>query len=251
LCTRAVGGLAHILEEEGIATTQISLIRMHTEKINPPRALWVPFELGRPVGIPNDAEFQSKVISAALRLLEAPSGPIIEDFPEEAPISKEPDTVWACPVALQTENISPGDTDQLKEAFKAEIGQLLPWYDIAVKKRGRTTVGVSGLKIEEIGDFICTFLDGGMPQNINRDIPLAFAIKLAVDDLKAVYTEAVAAQPGGAIPGSLDLVNWFWNETVAGELLLKIKDIAVNSDDAGLQLFGKLLLVPMARETSS
>ncbi len=239
------------MEEEGIPTTQISLIRKHSEKTNPPRALWVPFELGRPVGVPNDAEFQSRVLLAALRLLEAPSGTIIEDFPEEAPVSKEPDTVWACPVELKRENMRPGDTDQLKEAFKDEIGQLLPWYDIAVKKRGRTTVGVSGLKIEEIGDFICTFLDGDVPQNINKDIPLGFAIKLAVDDLKAIYTEAVAAQPGGAIPGSLDLVNWFWNETVAGKLLLKIKDICVNSDDAGLQLFGKLLLVPMVRDTSS
>lgn len=239
------------MEEEGIPTTQISLIRKHTEKTNPPRALWVPFELGRPVGVPNDAEFQSRVLLAALRLLEAPSGPVIEDFSEEAPISKESDTVWACPVAFKRENISPGDTEQLKEAFKDEIGQLLPWYDIAVKKRGRTTVGVSGLKIDEIGDFICTFLDGGVPQNINKDIPLGFAIKLAVDDLKAIYTEAVAAQPGEAIPGSLELVHWFWDETVAGELLLKIKDICVNSDDAGLQLFGKLLLVPMVRGTSS
>jgi len=238
------------LEEEGIPTTQISLIRKHTETTNPPRALWVPFELGRPVGVPNDTEFQSRVLLAALRLLEAPSGPIVEDFPEEAPISKEPDTVWACPVDLKRANISPGDTDQLKEAFKDEIGQLLPWYDIAVKKRGRTTVGVSGLKIEEIGDFICTFLDGGVPQNINKDIPLAFAIKLAVDDLKAIYTEAVAAQPGGAVPGSLDLVNWFWDETMAGKLLLKIQDISVNSDDPGLQLFGKLLLVPLVRGTS-
>jgi len=238
------------LEEKGIPTTQISLIRKHTEKTNPPRALWVPFELGRPVGIPNDVEFQSRVLLAALRLLEAPSGPVIEDFPEEAPISKEPDTVWACPVELKKENISPGDAEQLKEAFKDEIGQLLPWYDIAVKKRGRTTVGVSGLKIEEIGDFICTFLDGDVPQNINKDIPLGFAIKLAVDDLKAIYTEAVAAQPGGAIPESLDLVNWFWDETVAGKLLLKIKDISVNSDDAGLQLFGKLLLVPLVRGTA-
>ena len=238
------------MEEKGIPTTQISLIRKHTEKTNPPRALWVPFELGRPMGVPNDAEFQSRVLLAALKLLEAPSGPIVENFPEEAPISKEADTVWACPVDLKRANISPGDTDQLKEAFKDEIGQLLPWYDIAVKKRGRTTVGVSGLKIEEIGDFICAFLDGGVPQNINKDIPLAFAIKLAVDDLKAIYTEAVAAQPGGAIPQSLDLVNWFWDETIAGKLLLKIQDISVNSDDAGLQLFGKLLLVPLVRGTS-
>jgi hypothetical protein len=40
---------------------QISLVREHTEKINPPRALWVPFELGRPVGPPDEPAFQRRV----------------------------------------------------------------------------------------------------------------------------------------------------------------------------------------------
>jgi hypothetical protein len=42
-----VGALGHFLEREGIPTTGISLVREHTEKIRPPRALWVTFELGR------------------------------------------------------------------------------------------------------------------------------------------------------------------------------------------------------------
>ncbi len=69
MCTRAVGGLAHFFEEEGVPTTQISLVRLHTERINPPRALWVPFELGRPLGIPDDPTFQKRVLLAALKLL--------------------------------------------------------------------------------------------------------------------------------------------------------------------------------------
>ena len=75
-----MGGLAHYLEEEGIATTQISLIREHTERVRPPRALWVPFELGRPLGLPDDSELQTRVLMAALRLLEAGDGPVLEDF---------------------------------------------------------------------------------------------------------------------------------------------------------------------------
>ena len=54
--------MAHYIEEEGLATTQISLVRLHTEKIKPPRALWVPYELGRPLGQPNDPEFQKRVL---------------------------------------------------------------------------------------------------------------------------------------------------------------------------------------------
>ena len=61
-----MGGLAHFLEDEGLATTQISLIRPQTENTKPPRALWVPFELGRPMGAPNDAAFQLRVLRAAL-----------------------------------------------------------------------------------------------------------------------------------------------------------------------------------------
>mgnify|MGYP003335126148 CR=1 FL=1 len=66
-----MGALGHYLEQGGIATTAISLIREHTEAIRPPRALWVPFELGRPFAVPHDAAFQRRVLIAVLRLLEA------------------------------------------------------------------------------------------------------------------------------------------------------------------------------------
>ena len=87
MCTRAVGGLAHYVEGQGVATTQISLIRPHTEVIKPPRALWVPFDLGRPLGVPNDAGFQKRVLLSALNLFEETSGPVLVDFPEEAPVT--------------------------------------------------------------------------------------------------------------------------------------------------------------------
>ena len=77
-----MGGLAHYLEEESVATTQISLIREHTEIIRPPRALWVPFELGRPLGRPVNPALQTRVLIAALKLLEAEDGPVLEDFVE-------------------------------------------------------------------------------------------------------------------------------------------------------------------------
>jgi hypothetical protein len=79
-----------------VPTTQISLIREHTEVIKPPRALWVPFELGRPLGAPDDAAFQKQVLLAALTLLEASAGPILEDFPQNVPPLKAADPLWAC-----------------------------------------------------------------------------------------------------------------------------------------------------------
>jgi hypothetical protein len=66
----------------------------------PPRALWVSFEMGRPVGVPGDAAFQTRVLLAALKLLEADAGPLLEDFPEDAPVSDTPVSALACPVSF-------------------------------------------------------------------------------------------------------------------------------------------------------
>ena len=94
-----MSALGHYLEEEGVPTVAISLIRPQTENTKPPRALWVPFELGRPFGPPSDAAFQKRVILAALRLLERERGPvIIEDFPEDDP-RERPDPAWRPPFA--------------------------------------------------------------------------------------------------------------------------------------------------------
>ncbi len=191
--------------------------------------------------------FQARVLLAALKLLEAPKGPVIEDFPEDAPVSGDISTVWACPVDLAQEKANLSNADQLLEAFKREMTQLRSWYDLSVKKRGRTTVGISGLHLDAIGDFLGSFINGDIPENPRSDIPLGFALKLAVDDLKAYYTEAVLAQPGQVSPGSNVLIDWFWGETLAAKVLLAIKDSCTNSDDPVMQLVGKMLLVPMAK----
>lgn len=96
-----MGALGHYLEEKGIPTTQISLIAEHTQHIQPPRALWVPFELGRPLGPPDHPQFQTRVALAALHLLEAQQGPILESFPDEAPRAEQDEAehpTWACPL---------------------------------------------------------------------------------------------------------------------------------------------------------
>ena len=81
-----MGGLAHYIEDEGVATTGISLVHVNTEELRPPRFLWVPFELGRPFGAPNEPVFQTRVLSAALALLERRDGPpILESFPDDPP----------------------------------------------------------------------------------------------------------------------------------------------------------------------
>ena len=95
-------GLAHFFEEEGVATTSIALIREHAEAIRAPRALWVPFDMGRPFGAPNEPAFQRRVLSAALALLDSKAGPVVlADFGEDAPGPQAEDGAgWVCPVSF-------------------------------------------------------------------------------------------------------------------------------------------------------
>jgi hypothetical protein len=242
-----VGGLAHYFEDEGIPTTQISLIRLHTETIRPPRALWVPFELGRPVGIPNDPGFQKRVLLAALKLLEAENGPVLEDFPEEAPVSAGEIIALACPVDFGPKEENLTETEKLCSAFKREMASMRSWYDLAVQKRGRTTVGVSRIELDRIGDFICSFLKGDVPENPRQDIDLPYTLNLATDDLKAYYFEAVTSQPGRETPSSDALNDWFYEETAAGKVLYALRDLSKKSSQGLMKVLGNVLIIPAAQ----
>ena len=118
-------------------TTGISLVRENAASMQPPRSLWVSFPLGRPLGKPNDAAFQHRVITASLALLKQESGPILEDFPEDAPeVSIE--STPACPVSFA----KPKDADTWRGRLMSELASLQPWYAMGRRRRGgRTLVG--------------------------------------------------------------------------------------------------------------
>ena len=226
-----------------MATTGISLIRPHTEVIKPPRALWVPFQLGRPLGAPNDPVFQRKVLMALLGLLSAPSGPVLEDFPEDEPENDEI-TVLACPVNFTRSLDEDEDGDATKTALRREITAMRPWYDMAVNKRKRTTVGAGNIELENLGDFIYAFLEGNDPTNPRDDIPISNTLKLAIEDLKAYYIEGITTQPGQENAPSQVLQDWFWDETVAGRVLLELKKVCEASEDKMMSLIGAHFIVP-------
>ncbi len=182
---------------------------------------------------------------AALQLLESPSGPILSDFPEEPPPSDYSMTGWSCPINLSDESPDPTDKQKLRAAFKREINRMQSWYDLALKRRGRTTFGLSGLAPEAVADFIGGFLDGAIPENPREDLPLAFALKLAVDDLKSYYFEAAEGEPGESTPGSAELSDWFWKQTVAARVLRAVKESCQSSDDQMLQITGTRLIIPV------
>ncbi len=228
-------------------TTQLSLVRKHTEIIEPPRAVWVPFEFGRPLGAPNNPEFQKQVLLAALKLLETAEGPVVlEDFPQDAPVSDGGQAVLACPYIPEKEDTNPTEIEKFCQAFKTEMASLRPWYDLATQKSQRTTVGVSRLSLEDLSGFICSFLTESQPNNPRQDVSLAIELRFAADDLKTYYNEAVTAQPGMETSDSKTLGRWFWEDTVAGKVLIAVKEACAESEDKELQRTAGGQIVPRA-----
>lgn len=219
-----MGALGHFLERRGIPTAGISLVREHTETIRPPRALWVTFELGRPLGIPDDADFQRRVLRAAAGLLERTDGPLIADYPEH--VGEPADfTGWACPIGLSPASVG---------TLAAEIDRLTTWHDRAVAASGRTTVGVSGLDMAAAGRLLSQALEG--------ELPPAQALKEAVDDLRAYYLEAASAFPEAGTPAMRKA--WLWDETLFGRALLAVQPRLAASADPQHRILGNLTLIP-------
>ncbi|MGH8619466.1 MAG: hypothetical protein ACREUW_17390 [Burkholderiales bacterium] len=235
-----MGALGHYLEAEGIATTQISLVREHTAAINPPRALWVPFILGRPFGVPGDAAFQMRVLKAALHLLTIKAGPALVDYLEEAPAPAAEDTAgMVCPVSFGS-----GEATDLPSRFTREVEDLAQWYDLAVQRRGRTTVGLSGFTAAEAARYVISYL-GATPAPVFREgLSAGDALKLVTEDLRAYYFEAAGAQPGA--PRAADLARWFWHDTAAGRLFVELQKAGKASSDESVRQFVTRTLIPRA-----
>jgi len=82
MCSQAVCLFAAALERRGISTVALVLLREVAEKVRPPRALFVPFRHGYPLGAPGEPELQRSVLEAALRMLEDPAlrPPALADY---------------------------------------------------------------------------------------------------------------------------------------------------------------------------
>ena len=80
MCNQSVGLIQRAIEFAGITTVSISLLREITEKICPPRALFVPFPLGYPLGEPHNPDLQLRIMRAAFSLLSRTNVPVLEDF---------------------------------------------------------------------------------------------------------------------------------------------------------------------------
>jgi len=80
MCNQSVGLIQRVIEYAGISTVSISLLREITEKIRPPRALFVSYPLGYPLGEPNNAALQTRIMQSAFALLTRTDAPVLESF---------------------------------------------------------------------------------------------------------------------------------------------------------------------------
>ena len=237
-----MSGLAHYFEAEGFATVLVGFVREHIELVKPPRALWLNFPMGRPLGKPNDPKYQLKVIRAAFELFDAPSGPVLEDFPDVIPV-KDGRMGYALPPGLVYSTDDIGDVDALQAEVQAEVEGLRPAYEAAAAARGRTTVGASELEIAGLAPYIAAFVKGERPRSPRKGLSPIPALKLVAEDLQAYYTETRTHRDG--IDDFELLGKWFWEESKAGLLLLWLEAVALESEDRVLrQVVDMSLITP-------
>lgn len=71
-----------MIEKSGIPTVSVTMLREVTEKVSPPRALFVDTPLGYPLGRAQDPDLRKHIIWSALSMLDRHDNlPVIEDFP--------------------------------------------------------------------------------------------------------------------------------------------------------------------------
>ena len=233
--------MAHMLEERGLPTTVLALVLPQVEKTRPPRALMTPFMLGRPLGEPNDPAFQRRVLLQALRLLERTDGPVIlEHFPDDNPSWFDRED-WVPAVTLKPP-MAPDTPAAWESAFRDELERVLPAWERFEARFGRTTVGLSGQPPQDWPDFTAAFLDGKLPTVPAHDTA-ALALRFLADDIKAMYGEAV--QVAGAPPSARQIDRWFWRQTVAGQLLIALRGVAMQSENNALKTVGGRFFVPV------
>lgn len=229
-----------------MATASISLIREQTERVRPPRALWVPFPLGRPLGVANDAPFQLDVIRASLAMLETATEPTIEDYPVEAPEAGP--EAWACPLNLAVEA-----DDSLSSRLLSEVGRLRPWAAETRRARGRSLFGLSGASPDQVDEVATALAQVAESANVTdppgTDIEWAhempFLLRHLADDLRSFYHEAIAAQPGESPPNHDALNAWIFGGTAFGEVLVALGDhLTAIGDDNPMALLVRNFIIP-------
>ncbi len=199
--------LAHVIEAAGISTVVLASMREVAEKMHPPRTLYCEFPLGRPLGTPNDAAFQRRVLEQALGLLDA-TEPVLETFPDVVESDESP---MACALPPRHDPSLPPAVDEAQGLRAA--------YERSVAVRGVTEVGreITADQVPEALGVLHRWA-AGEPWT---EVPLPAANPIGVcHDIRSYYDEAGLQLVDGPAPGGRAAEAWFFESTEAGRTVM-------------------------------
>ena len=194
-----------------MATVAIGSIREQIYGTAPPRGLFCDFPLGRPLGVPDDAAFQRRVIEHAFGLLDRRE-PVVEDY--DVVIADEASEALVCPLPARMDPDAHPAIDEAKG--------LRPAYERAVAKYGNRAGAVRLLDADSIPAAIESFIrvaEGhpwkqagipGIPARVSQDI--------------RGYYEMAAMEIADHTPAAWAGYRWFRDQTRTGEVIQKARD---------------------------
>lgn len=246
------------IEAQGVTTVSISLFRPFAEKVKPPRALWVPFPFGRPLGAPNNKAIQRKVLFAMFDLLNRKEGPVLEDLV----LTEEEDHLDARHQKVGQKCSAKGcNFDDALASEEPEVSREISTYDgnfagvcaeIAALKThhekymkkygGRTQIGYSGVSADTIekaaknlDDYVnkkSLAIPTEQVSSAGGELMNNAFVRLCADDLKAYYLESrLAEKDGEGAENSTEYNDWLWYETKMGSLIVAARGRVIETTD--------------------
>jgi hypothetical protein len=205
-----VCALANVFEATGLATVSLVHVLSQAQRARPPRALYCEFPLGRPLGRPQDPDFQHAVLRAAFDLLNAPCDrvPVLARFPEEVPDQGE--MPLSCP-------LPPRFDASLHPAADEARGLVEAYERSRHAADGRTSFG-KVLSVDTVPEALIAFAlvaDGRSWDDVGP-VPDPVA---AATDVRSFYEEA-AISLAEHTPAARQAEAWFFLETEAAKVLL-------------------------------
>lgn len=185
------------------------------------------------MGPPNRPDVQIDVLRQTLALVDQPCAPALVDYPDIIEDEIPDEEGWSCPVTFPTPEPAT-ESESLTAQLRTEAQLLRPWFDEGLRSRGRTTVGTSGKGAESIDEMLQVLVN--FSADADMMVPDGFAhpmpqlVRYLTADIRAFYSEAAVSKPGAAFPDPEDLEEWFFMETVAGDVFYQVRERLVSAD---------------------
>jgi hypothetical protein len=205
-----VCALANVFEAAGLATVSLVSVLSQAQRAKPPRALYCEFPLGRPLGRPQDPEFQHAVLRAAFGLLDVPCDrtPVLARFPDEVPDQGE--VPFSC-------TLPPRFDPSLHPAADEARGLVEAYERSRRAAQGRTSFG-KVLSVETVPAALIAFAQVAEGRSWEDVGPVPDPLAAATD-VRTLYEEAATALAEHT-PAAGRAEAWFFGQTEAAKVLL-------------------------------